>query len=74
MTVTEPQAKRTPRPRKRTPRPKPSGAVEIDPTPEVGKHPPVVPLGIIAPVEIDLDTPLLGKNPPKTYRLRPPAN
>jgi hypothetical protein len=68
--VTEPK----PRPRKRTPRPRPLGTVEIDTTPRVGKNPPIVPLGVVAPVEIDLDIPLLGKNPPKTYRLRRPLD
>ena len=66
MIVTEPK----PRPRKRTPRQPPAGTVEIDTRPRVGKNPPAVPLGIMAPVEIDLTTALLGKNPPKTYRLR----
>lgn len=68
--MTEPK----PRPRKRTPRRPPSGTVEIDTTPRVGKNPPIVPLGIVAPVEIDLDTLVLGKNPPKTYRLRRPPD
>ena len=60
------------KPRKQTPRKPIDDTIDISLVPEVGTHPPKVPLGMVPPVDIDLDTVLVGKNPPKSYRLRAP--